>query len=238
MFPAHSTRARLVDSTDDQKIAHACAVIAAMDGTTLLADVRLMPVVVMDDSALAVPLAEVLFAAGVRAVEFTLRTEAGLPAIEQVARSLPDLLVGAGSVLNASQLGQVVDAGARFAVSPGHTDPLLDAASEFPLVPGAATAAECMHLLSRGYRLQKFFPAALSGGVEMLNALSAPLPDVRFCVTGGITQANAGDYLDCPSVACIGGSWFVPAEALQSGDLEVIGRLAAQAVALTDARSS
>ncbi len=206
-----------------------------MDSTNLLADIRLLPVVVIEDAALALPLAETLYAAGVQAIEFTLRTEAGLAAIERVARSMPEALVGAGSVVNEAQLQQVRDAGARFAVSPGHTDPLLDAAADFPLVPGAVSAAECMHLLARGYKLQKFFPAELSGGVSMINALSAPLPDVRFCVTGGIAPANVGRYLDCPAVACIGGSWFVPAEALGGGDLKTIERLAKEAVSLVSA---
>jgi 2-dehydro-3-deoxyphosphogluconate aldolase/(4S)-4-hydroxy-2-oxoglutarate aldolase len=203
-----------------------------MDGTTLLADIRLMPVVVIDDAALAIGLAETLSAAGIRAIEFTLRTPAGLSAIEQVARSMPEVLVGAGSVVNETQLKQVQDAGARFAVSPGHTDALLDAAEAFPYLPGAVSAAECMHLLSRGYRLQKFFPAELSGGVNVINALSAPLPDVRFCVTGGITPDNVGRYLECPAVTCIGGSWFVPAEALHTGDFATIERLAVDAVGL------
>ncbi len=198
-----------------------------------MADVRLLPVVVIDAVDVAIPLAETLAAAGITAIEFTLRTPAGLAAIEQVARAMPELLVGAGSVLNPDQLRQVQDAGALFAVSPGHTEALLDAAEDFPYLPGAVTAAECMHLYARGYRLQKFFPAEQSGGLSVVKALAAPLPDVRFCVTGGITAANVADYLACPSVACVGGSWFVPAEALASRDLKVISALAVEAVALT-----
>lgn len=192
-----------------------------------------MPVVVIDDASKAVPLAETLVAAGIQAIELTLRTEAGLASIEQVARSMPDVLVGAGSVRSVDQLQQVRDAGAKFAISPGHTDELLDAAEGFPYVPGAVTASESMNLLARGYRLQKFFPAELSGGVDVIRALSAPLPEVRFCVTGGITPHNVAVYLACPTVACIGGSWFVPSRALVAGDFTEIGRLSSEAVAMT-----
>ena len=208
-----------------------------MDSGKVLAGVRLLPVVVIDHAAQAIPLAETLTTAGIEAIEITLRTDAGLAAIEAVADAVANtgsrMLVGAGSVVNVQQLKQVQDAGACFAVSPGHTDRLLEAAEGFPYVPGAATAAECMHLLSHGYRLQKFFPAESSGGVKTINALAAPMPELRFCVTGGITPANVADYLACPAVSCIGGSWFVPAQSLQAGDFETIGRLARDAVALT-----
>ncbi len=199
----------------------------------VLGDIRLMPVVVIDDVTKALPLAETLIDAGIRAIEFTLRTEAGFSSLERVARAMPEVLVGAGSVRDVEQLAMVRDAGARFAISPGYTDALLDAAEGFPYVPGAVTASESMHLLARGYRLQKFFPAELSGGVEMIRALSAPLPEVRFCVTGGITPQNVGAYLACPSVACIGGSWFVPGRALAVGEFAAIGRLCREAVAMT-----
>ena len=189
--------------------------------------------VVIDEAAQAVPLAQALSASGVQAIEFTLRTEAGLDAIEQVARSELNLLVGAGSVLTPEQLTQVRNAGAQFAVSPGHSEALLDAAEHFPYVPGAVTASECMRLLARGYHLQKFFPAEQLGGVAVIDALSAPLPDVRFCVTGGINPNNVHDYLDCAAVTCVGGSWFVPGDALAAGDFEAIGRLADAAVAMT-----
>jgi len=204
-----------------------------MDGTKLLGDVRLMPVVVIDDVTRALPLADTLVDAGIQAIEVTLRTEAGLASIEQVVRAMPEVLIGAGSVRSVEQLKQVRDAGARFAISPGYTDTLLDAAEGFPYVPGAITASESMHLLERGYRLQKFFPAELSGGVDFISALSAPLPEVRFCVTGGITLHNLAAYLACPAVTCIGGSWFVPGSALAAGDFAAIGRLSREAVAAT-----
>jgi 2-dehydro-3-deoxyphosphogluconate aldolase/(4S)-4-hydroxy-2-oxoglutarate aldolase len=203
-----------------------------MDSTNLLADVRLLPVVVIEEAATAMPLARTLAAAGIRAIEFTLRTEAGLQAIEQVARADLDLLIGAGSVLTTDQLAQVQDAGAQFAVSPGHTEALIDAAGGFPYLPGATTASECMQLRARGYRLQKFFPAEQSGGVAFISALSAPLPDLRFCVTGGINAANVTGYLQCPAVSCIGGSWFVPRDALLAGDFDAIGKLAREAIDL------
>ena len=203
-----------------------------MDATTLLDGTRLMPVVVIEDAAQALPLAETLYGAGVRAIEFTLRTEAALPSIQLTARAMPDLLVGAGSVRDTDQLGQVRDAGAHFAVSPGHTDALLDACEDFPYIPGAATASECMHLLERGYRLQKFFPSELSGGVGRIKALSAPLPEVRFCPTGGIGPDNIGRYLECSAVACIGGSWFVPGLAIEAGDFATIGQLSRAAMGL------
>ena len=204
-----------------------------MDATTLLQDIRLLPVVVIRNAAQALPLAETLLAAGLRAMEITLRADAGLSAIEQVAGAIPDLIVGAGSVLNAAQLAQAKDAGARFAVSPGHTDELLDTAADFPYLPGAVTATEILRLLERGYRLQKFFPAESAGGVRVLQALSAPLPDVRFCVTGGLTAENAGAYLACSAVASVGGSWFVPADALDNGDYPEIERLSREAVAIS-----
>ena len=203
-----------------------------MDAMTLLNGIRLMPVVVIEDAATALPLAETLYGAGIRAIEYTLRTEAALPAIELTARAIPDMLVGAGSIRNPQQVQQVRDAGGQFAISPGHTDTLLEACEDFPYIPGAATASECMYLLERGYSLQKFFPAELSGGVGRIKALSAPLPEVRFCPTGGITPDNIDRYLQCSAVACIGGSWFVPALALEAGDFASIGELSRAAMAM------
>jgi 2-dehydro-3-deoxyphosphogluconate aldolase/(4S)-4-hydroxy-2-oxoglutarate aldolase len=203
-----------------------------MDATSLLAGIHLVPVVVIEDPARAVPLTEALVASGVRAIEITLRTDRALAAIEDVARSVPAILVGAGSVRQAGQLQQIVDAGAQFAVSPGSSDRLLVAAREcgLPFVPGAVTASEIIRLLEHGYHLQKFFPAELAGGVAQLKALAAPLPEVRFFPTGGITLALARDYLAFERVSCIGGSWFLPEGALAEGDFASVRRLAAQAV--------
>ena len=154
-------------------------------------------------------------------------------AIELVASAVPQVMVGAGSIRNTEQLQQVKNAGAKFGVSPGSTDTLLEAAADCPYIPGAATATECMHLLEQGYFLQKFFPAELSGGVGRIRALSAPLPEVRFCPTGGITPDNITQYLQCSAVACVGGSWFVPGLALEAGDFAAIGQLSREAVAMT-----
>ncbi|MEM7218718.1 MAG: bifunctional 4-hydroxy-2-oxoglutarate aldolase/2-dehydro-3-deoxy-phosphogluconate aldolase [Pseudomonadota bacterium] len=205
-----------------------------MDASPLLADCRLLPVVVIDAAEPAVALARTLRDAGVGAIEITLRTEAALAAIEAVAREVPEILLGAGSVRAVPQFRQVIDAGACFAVSPGATPMLLGEAS-LPLIPGGATATEFLIAFEAGYRLQKFFPAQLSGGAAMLRAISQPLPEVRFCPTGGVTPDNARDYLSLPSVACIGGSWFVPPSALAERDFDTIGRLAREAVALTTA---
>lgn len=203
-----------------------------MDASALLQNIRLLPVVVIDDYSRAAQLAETLLQAGIGAIEITLRTEVALAAIEKIARDVPDIIVGAGSVRRADQFESIRNAGAHFAVSPGHTEKLL-AAANLPYVPGAATPSECLNLLEHGYQLQKFFPAEQSGGLARIKAMSAPLPEVRFCPTGGITPANAGDYLACSAVACVGGSWFVPANALSSGDFDTIAAMCKDAVSLT-----
>ena len=205
-----------------------------MDATELLKSRRLVPVVVINDEHTAVPLAKVLAAAGLDAIEVTLRTTAGLASVARIARDVPEMLVGAGSVRRADQVAEVAEAGGRFCVSPGHTAALCDAASAagMPLVPGGATASEIMALMERGYFLQKFFPAELSGGTAMLRSLAGPLPEVRFFPTGGIKPANLGDYLALPNVQCCGGTWLVPADLLAKGDFDAIGKLARDAVAL------
>lgn len=206
-----------------------------MDALSTLSGIRLVPVVVVDDEALAVPLAETLLAAGVKAMEITLRTSAACAAIEAVAREVPSMLVGAGSVRRAAQVEEVARAGAGFLVSPGSSPALLQAVAgtKLPFVPGAATASEVMNLAEVGYRLVKFFPAELSGGVAKLKALSEPLPETRFFPTGGITAQLAPSYLRLPAVPCIGGSWFVPGERLAARDFAAIAELSAAAVALT-----
>lgn len=200
----------------------------------LLGDTRVVPVIVLEDADQAVPLARTLCAAGLPVLEITLRTEAAAESIRRVAAEVPEAIVGAGSVRSAAHLRECVDAGARFAVSPGASPGLLDAASDtdVPLVPGAATASEVMRLLEAGYTLQKFFPAEGAGGTAMLRALGAPLPEARFFPTGGIAAALAPDYLALPNVACVGGSWIAPSALLRAGDFDAIGRLAAAAAAL------
>ena len=205
-----------------------------MDASSLIGDTPVVPVVVIEDPAKAGPLARCLAEAGLRIIEVTLRTEASIEAIGQIAEQVPSLLVGAGSIREVSQLDASIRAGARFAVSPGATEQLLDAVelARVAFVPGAATPTEVMRLLHRGYRLQKFFPAELAGGTAMLKAISGPLPEVFFVPTGGITAETANDYLSLANVRAIGGSWIAPPDLLGRGDFERIGRLAAQAAAL------
>lgn len=195
---------------------------------------RVLPVIVVTDVAQAVPLAEALLAGGIDAMEITLRHAAGLPAIEAVARAVPGMHVGAGTVTRAHEVAQVRDAGASFALSPGFTDELLDAvkAASLPFVPGVMTAGEVMRARERGFALMKLFPAEQAGGIGMLKALAGPLGDVRFCPTGGVSPANMAAFLQQPNVAMVGGSWLTPREALESGDWGRVTALAREACAL------
>ena len=192
-----------------------------------------VPVIVINKLEHAVPLAKALVAGGVRVLEVTLRTECALEAIKAIAREVPEAIIGAGTVLNPEQLAQVTAAGAQFAISPGLTDALLDAANRgsIPLIPGISTVSELMLGLDGGLREFKFFPAEANGGVKALQAIAGPFPQVRFCPTGGITPGNYRDYLALKSVLCIGGSWLVPGDALESGDYARITDLAREAVA-------
>ena len=205
-----------------------------MNAAELLAGARVVPVVVIDDVGDALPLASALLESGLNAIEVTLRTEVGLSSIERIASEHPDMLVGAGSVRRARQVDEVHKAGARFVVSPGSSDALLDAVADvsIPFVPGAVTPSEMLKLLDDGYTLQKFFPAELAGGAAFLKAVGAPIPEVSFMPTGGISAANAADYLALPNVACIGGSWIAPAALLEVGDFDAIAKLAADAARL------
>ncbi|MFI6898390.1 bifunctional 4-hydroxy-2-oxoglutarate aldolase/2-dehydro-3-deoxy-phosphogluconate aldolase [Streptomyces sp. NPDC050256] len=193
-----------------------------------------MPVVVLEDAADAVPLARALVAGGLPAIEVTLRTAAALDAIRAIAAEVPDAVVGAGTVISAQNVTDTVAAGARFLVSPGWTDALLDAmkASGVPFLPGVSTTSEVVALLERGVTDMKFFPAEAAGGTSYLKALSAPLPQARFCPTGGISLASAPSYLALPNVGCVGGSWMVPGDAVAARDWSRVERLAAEAAAL------
>ncbi|MGW0667685.1 bifunctional 4-hydroxy-2-oxoglutarate aldolase/2-dehydro-3-deoxy-phosphogluconate aldolase [Streptomyces sp. NPDC002746] len=193
-----------------------------------------VPVVVLEDAADAVPLARALVAGGLPAIEVTLRTAAALDAIRAIAAEVPDAVVGAGTVISARNVSDTVAAGARFLVSPGWTDALLDAmkASGVPFLPGVSTTSEVVALLERGVTEMKFFPAEAAGSTAYLKALSAPLPQARFCPTGGISLASAPSYLALPNVGCVGGSWMVPADAVTAGDWARVERLAAEAAAL------
>ena len=202
--------------------------------TSVLDLAPVVPVVVVDDPSDAVPLARALVAGGLRAIEVTLRTPGALDAIRAVADSVPEAVVGAGTVLTPEQVTRSVEAGARFLVSPGWTDSLLDAmrASGVPYLPGVSTASEVLALLERGVRELKFFPAEAAGGTAYLKSLYGPLPQVRFCPTGGIGPGSAPDYLALPNVACVGGSWMLPADAVAARDWARVETLAREAAGL------
>ncbi|WP_406530636.1 bifunctional 4-hydroxy-2-oxoglutarate aldolase/2-dehydro-3-deoxy-phosphogluconate aldolase [Streptomyces sp. I8-5] len=193
-----------------------------------------VPVVVLEDAADAVPLARALVAGGLPAIEVTLRTAAAPDAIRAITSEVPDAVVGAGTVISGRNVSDTVAAGARFLVSPGWTDRLLDAmkASGVPFLPGVSTTSEVVALLERGVTEMKFFPAEAAGGTAYLKALSAPLPQARFCPTGGISLASAPSYLALPNVGCVGGSWMVPADAIAAKDWARVERLASEAAAL------
>jgi 2-dehydro-3-deoxyphosphogluconate aldolase/(4S)-4-hydroxy-2-oxoglutarate aldolase len=195
----------------------------------LLDLVPVVPVVVVDDADSAVPLARALVDGGVPVVELTLRTPVALDAIRRIAEEVPEVLVGAGTVVDPGQAKRAADAGARFLVSPGCTPRLLDAMEDtgLPFLPGAATVSEVLALLERGHRELKLFPAEASGGTAFLKAVASPVPQARFCPTGGVGPANAGSYLALPNVGCVGGSWLTPGDAVASGDWDRVRGLAA-----------
>lgn len=194
----------------------------------------IIPVLIVEDVATAVPLARALIAGGLPALEVTLRTPAALDVIAAMAE-VEGGVVGAGTLLTPEDAKKARAAGARFGVSPGATDRLLDAceAEDLPLLPGAASASEAMRLLERGYTVQKFFPAEAAGGAPFLKALSSPLPQVRFCPTGGVSVKNAESYLSLPNVICAGGSWVAPSDLVKAGDWAGIEALARDAAALS-----
>lgn len=201
---------------------------------------RLAPVVavvVIEDLAAAVPLAMALVKGGIPAIEITLRTPVALDAIRAISAEVDGAVVGSGTVLTPADLKASERAGARFAVSPGATDALLAAAdaSVLPWLPAAASASEAMRLFERGYRFQKFFPAVPAGGVDLLKAWASPLPGIRFCPTGGIRENTAPDFLACPNVVCVGGSWLTPKDAVKTGNWTKIVELAHTAAALQPA---
>lgn len=197
-------------------------------------EVAVIPVIVIRDLATAVPLARALAAGGLTVLEITLRTDVALQAIAAIAEALPEVTVGSGTVLGRDQLQASLDHGCRFAVSPGATPALLDAAEAvgLPLLPGAANAGQVMALAERGYLRQKLFPAEASGGIPLLKSLGEPIPQVRFCPTGGIDLAKAPNYLALKNVVCVGGSWVAPKDAVDAGDWARVEKLAAEAAAL------
>jgi 2-dehydro-3-deoxyphosphogluconate aldolase/(4S)-4-hydroxy-2-oxoglutarate aldolase len=193
-----------------------------------------VPVVVIEDRAHAVPLARALLAGGVPVIEVTLRSDAALDAVRAIAAEVPGMVVGAGTVCSAAQAEAAVAAGAQFLVSPGSTDGLLDALAEraVPFLAGVATPSEMLRLLERGITEAKLFPASAVGGTALLKAVAGPLPQLRFCPTGGISAASAPEYLALPNVGCVGGSWLAPADALAAGDWDRITGLAAETAKL------
>ena len=193
-----------------------------------------IPVIVIEDLARAVPLARALVAGGVRVLEVTLRTPAALAAIRAIAGEVPEAIVGVGTLTRPEDFTEARDAGARFGVSPGLTPALIEAAWEsgLPLLPGVMTPSDVIAARLAGFRELKLFPARQAGGIGMLQALAGPFPDVTFCPTGGITAETAPEFLVLPNVACVGGSWLTPRDALAAGDWEAITALARQAAAL------
>jgi len=201
---------------------------------SLLDIVPVIPVVVIDDLAHAVPVAQALVAGGLPVIELTLRTPVALDAIRAIADEVPDILIGAGTIVTPGQAKEALDAGARFLVSPGATPTLLDAmaVTGLPFLPGTATVSEVLAVLEAGITEMKFFPAELSGGAPFLKAISTVVAAARFCPTGGITVANAPSYLSLPNVGCVGGSWLTPPDALATGDWSLVRERAALAASL------
>ncbi|HCM48740.1 MAG TPA: keto-deoxy-phosphogluconate aldolase [Colwellia sp.] len=193
----------------------------------------IVPVLVINNVAEALPIAEALLTAGVKVLEVTLRTPAALDVISAIARELPEAIVGSGTVTNRQQLQQSYDAGAKFAISPGLTKDLLQAGNEsnIALIPGISSISELMDGADYGYDHLKFFPAEASGGVSAIKSIGGPFPDIRFCPTGGINLNNVRDYLALPNVVCCGGSWLVSSEIIENKNWSEITRLANQVLA-------
>ena len=200
----------------------------------VMQDAPVIPVIVLNDLAHAVPMARALLAGGVRMLEVTLRTPQALACIEAIAKHVPEAVVGAGTVRNKADAQAAANAGARFAVSPGYTSAVGQACRDLglALLPGVATGSEIMMAQEDGFTELKFFPAMQSGGPAMLKAWSGPFFDVRFCPTGGVTLQNASEFLALPNVVCVGGSWLVPADAMAQGDWAKITQLASDTATL------
>ena len=202
---------------------------------SILTAAPVVPVLTIEDRAIAVPLARALVAGGLTALEVTLRTAAGLECIRAIKGEVEGCNIGAGTVLDSRQLEEAVAAGATFMVSPGAAPRLLAAAkaSDVPFLPGVATAGEAMTLAEEGFAILKFFPAEPAGGIGYLKALGAPLPGIRFCPTGGVGPKNAADYLAPPNVICVGGSWVAPADALAQGNWTRVTALSKEAAQIS-----
>lgn len=194
----------------------------------------IVPVMVINNVDHAVPLARALVKGGLKVLEITLRTPAALESIRRIKAEVPDAVVGAGTIINVETLNKAIDAGAEFIVSPGTTDTMIDAAlaTGVPLLPGIANPSEAMRLLEKGITEMKFFPAEAAGGVPMLKSIGAPIPQISFCPTGGISQKNVKDYFKLANVACVGGSWMCAANLVDSENWDEITRLSAEAIEL------
>src|SRR3954467_13206366 len=204
------------------------------DPTSLVARTPVIPVLTIERAADAVPLARALVAGGLPVIEVTLRTKAALDAIRAIAAQVPDCVVGAGTVTRAPDIVAAIAAGAKYLVSPGTPSELAAALADasIPVLPGCATVSEAMALSARGFKVLKFFPAEACGGVAWLKSVGAPLPDAKFCPTGGVDGKNAATYLACPNVLAVGGSWVAPKDAIAAGDFARITQLARDASAL------
>ena len=205
------------------------------DAASILHVSPVIPVVTIDDPRHAVPIARALADGGVSIIELTLRTESALMSLKRIADEVPDILVGAGTVLTPAQADAAIHAGAQFLVSPGITTTLLDhlLTTGVPFLPGVATIGEVMGVLERGLTAMKFFPAGPAGGPAYLAAVGAPIPQVQFCPTGGISLDSAPGYLALPNVSCVGGSWLTPKTAVDNNDWEQITKLAREASRLS-----
>lgn len=201
---------------------------------SMLQKTPVVPVVVIDDAAKAVPVAEALVAGGLPIIEVTMRTAAAPEAIAAIAEHVPDAFVGAGTVLSADHARTIVSAGAKFIVSPGLHSDVVAAAQELsvPVIPGVATATEAQQAWNMGLRILKFFPAGQAGGIPMIKALAAVFRDVVFMPTGGVSTSNLKDYLEVPAVLACGGSWLTPSKAIADGDYDQIEALASEALAI------
>lgn len=194
----------------------------------------IVPVMVINNVEHAVPLAKALVKGGLKVLEITLRTPAALESIRRIKAEVPDAIVGAGTIINIETLNQAIEAGAQFIVSPGTTDKLIDAAlaTGVPLLPGIANPSDAMRLLEKGITAMKFFPAEAAGGVPMLKSIGAPIPQIMFCPTGGVSQKNVKEYYGLSNVACVGGSWMCAASLVDAENWDEITRLSAEAVQL------
>jgi 2-dehydro-3-deoxyphosphogluconate aldolase/(4S)-4-hydroxy-2-oxoglutarate aldolase len=194
---------------------------------TVFSSSPVIPVIQINEIEHAIPLATALFAGGMNALEVTLRTPIALEALKLLTHTFPEALIGVGTIVTPQQLQQAIMMGAKFAFSPGQTQALLTAGRDatIPFIPGITSVSELMEGVALGYTHFKFFPAVAAGGVPMLNAFYGPFPEARFCATGGINESNFDEFLDLPNVACVGGSWIAPDEAVKKGNWALITEL-------------